>query len=232
MRTGTPLRGPLRRVVCATTAVLAGGILTVAPLYASAAPMSPRLAAVSGSKGLANPSKSMHPSHAFKVYCFESNHASQCNAAALADINKARAAEGLRKMTLPKDFYKLSTTEQLETVSNRERNIRGLATMPMNSKLNSYAQQGAKEGTDPNGPDAYSWGSNISWGYFTPLAADFAWMYDDGPNSPNVACAKAGDAGCWGHRDNILSRWKGDQGDGYYNNDGTPQLTQLFVQDY
>jgi hypothetical protein len=231
MRSGTPLRGHLQKVGCAAAALVAGGVLTVAPL-STAATSAPRLAAISASKGLANPRSSMHPSRAFKTYCFESNHSSQCNAAALADIDAGRKAEGLRKLSLPKNFYKLSTINQLQVVSNRERNVRGLATMPMNSKLNSYAQQGAQSGNDPSGPNAYSWGSNISWGYFTPLAADFAWMYDDGPNSPNVACAKAGEAGCWGHRDNILSRWKGDQGDGYYNNHGTPQLTQLFVQNY
>jgi hypothetical protein len=228
IRSGTPTRSRLRQVACAVAAGLASGLALVAP----AAAASPTTTAATALKGLANPSASMHPSHAFKVYCFEANHGAACNRAALADIDKARKAEGLRKLSLPSNFSSLSMPRQLAALANRERDVRGLASMPINGSLDNEAEQGAKEGTDPTGPSNYAWGSNLSWGYFTALAADFAWMYDDGPDSPNSACKKAGDAGCWGHRDNILARWKGAQGDGSYTDAGTPQLTELFVRNY
>jgi hypothetical protein len=189
-------------------------------------------AAIPERRGLGNPTASMHPSRRFKVFCFEAHHTAQCNAAALADIDKARAREGLRKLYLPKRFASLSYRRQLLILANHERNVRGLASMGANSALNADAQQGAENGSDPSGPPDYSWGSNISWGYMTPLSADFGWMYDDGTNSPNSGCPHAGASGCWGHRDNILARWHGKQGDGAYDNKGTTQLTELFVQNY
>ena len=38
------------------------------------------------------------------------------------------------------------------------------------------------------------------------LAADYMWMYDDGPHGldSNIGCPAAGGPGCWGHRDIIL----------------------------
>ena len=212
-------------------------MLLTSTAVASAAPGAPATASAQGgvvarNRGLANPAASLHPSNAFKTYCYEANHVASCDKAALADIDMARAKEGLGKVHLPRGFYSMSTRNQLAAITNCERNARGLASLAVNTTLDADAQAGATAGDDPSGPSNYSWGSNISWGYVTPLAADFAWMYDDGPNSPNVDCKKAGDAGCWGHRDNILARWRGKQGDGSYDNRGTMQLTQLFVENY
>jgi len=36
------------------------------------------------------------------------------------------------------------------------------------------------------------------------LLADYDWMYDDGPGSPNLDCPSASVSGCWDHRRNIL----------------------------
>jgi hypothetical protein len=177
-----------------------------------------------------NPSSSMRPSAAFMDYCFEPGHTTQCNIAALADIDAARHAEGLRDIYLPRSFWSFDQRRQLRVIADHERNVRGLPSLALSSALNADAQAGATAGQDPTGPSQYSWGSNISWGYLTPLAADFGWMYDDGPNSPNIGCPRAGAPGCWGHRDNILAPWAGSQGSGEYDNNGTPQLTQLFVE--
>jgi uncharacterized protein YkwD len=57
-------------------------------------------------------------------------------------------------------------------------------------------------------------------------------MYDDGPDSSNVDCPKAGSPGCWGHRDNILSPWAGEAGAGVATVDGRVALTVVFVKGY
>ncbi len=184
------------------------------------------------SLGLTNPPASIHPSRDFKIYCFVPGHVAQCNQQAVIAIDAARAKEGLGHIHLPSNFSRLGVTAQLTVVSNRERGARGLPAMNSSTTLDRMAQTGAREGRDPTGPSGHSWGSNISWGYATPLAADFGWMYDDGTNSPNVGCTRAGARGCWGHRDNILNRWHGRQGNGAYTNHGVLQLTELFVQNY
>lgn len=104
--------------------------------------------------------------------------------------------------------------------------------MGANSTLDAMAQKGAAAGEDPAGPSGYSWGSIYSLGDPTALAADFSWMYDDGPGGSNVDCPKAGSAGCWGHRDNILSRWAGEAGAGASIWAGRVSLTVLFVENY
>jgi ribosomal protein L24E len=180
-----------------------------------------------------NPSASIGPSSAFVDNCYGGDpNISGCNSAALADVNYARSTEGLGNLSLPSDFYSLSNTSQLVAVANAERTSRGLPAFPENGTLDSLAQQAAGLGQDPEGPSNYTWGSNIAFGAATPLAADFGWMYDDGPNSANVDCQAAGDAGCWGHRDNVLSPWTGAAGAGDFDNNGTVQLTQLFVENY
>ena len=180
-----------------------------------------------------NPAASVAPSQAQMDACWVPNpDIAACNAAALADINRARAGEGLGPLSLPANFYSLGTTAQLVAVADAERTSRGLPALPENPALDTLAAAGAAAGLDPTGPAGYSWGSNIAWGDPTPLAADFGWMYDDGPGSPNIDCPTAGSPGCWGHRENILAPWGGAAGAGVYVNNGTVQLTQLFVRNY
>ena len=180
-----------------------------------------------------NPSSSLAPSQAFDDTCFVASvNVSACDSAALADIDQARADEGIGPMELPGNFYSLSTEGQLIAVANAERAGRGLPAMSENSTLNALAQKAAAAGTDPTGPSGYSWGSIYALGDPTALAADYSWMYDDGPASPNVDCPKAGSPGCWGHRDNILSSWGGEAGAGVSSVDGRVSLTILFVENY
>jgi hypothetical protein len=182
---------------------------------------------------LKNPATSTSPSAAFRRYCFKAGPAVQCNAAALADIDRGRHTDHLGPLRLPKNFATRSAPAQLRALVNQERSARHLPRLSGSSALDTRAQAGAAQGVDPTGPAAYAWASNFSAGYTTPLAADFAWMYDDGPGSPNSACTSAGAAGCWGHRDNILSAWGGDQGTAdYVGAHGSVQLTELFVENY
>ena len=183
------------------------------------------------------PSASIAPSSAFQQACWTSSvNVAACDAAALANIDSARAAEGYGPLSLPTNYESLGTRAQVIIVANAERTSRGLPALPENSTLDNLAQAGAQagggQGTDPTGPNGYSWGSNIAWGDPTALAADFGWMYDDGPNSENIDCTSAGAPGCWGHRMNILAPWGGMSGAGVYVHNGTVQLTQLFVENY
>lgn len=151
-----------------------------------------------------NPPASIQPTPAFAAACYgQSKPTARCSSLAIAAINSARAGEGLGPITLPSNYSKLSTDAKLAAVTNAERTARGLSKLPQKVIWNNLAQEGASSGSDPSGPSGRAWGS--IWAQVSdPLAADFLWMYDDGPNSPNVDCQQAGDPGCWGHRDNIL----------------------------
>jgi uncharacterized protein YkwD len=183
------------------------------------------------------PSASIAPSGAFQHACWMAPlNVGACDAAALADINAARASEGYGPLGLPSNFESYGSRAQVIIVANAERTSRGLPNLPENAALDNLAQAGAQagggQGADPTGPNGYAWGSNIAWGDPTALSADFGWMYDDGPNSENIDCTSASAPGCWGHRENILAPWGGASGAGVYNHNGTIQLTQLFVENY
>jgi hypothetical protein len=183
------------------------------------------------------PGADTQPTAAFDLACWSVplNPAS-CDAAALIEINAARASEGYGPLVLPSDYSSLPVPSQVLAVANAERTSRGLPALPENGYLDSLAAAGASadggRGADPTGPYGYGWGSNIAWGEPTALAADFSWMYNDGPGGENIDCTAAGQAGCWGHRENILAPWGGASGAGEYVNNGSVQLTQLFVENY
>jgi uncharacterized protein YkwD len=162
------------------------------------------LTLASGTQATANPPQSIPPSAAFVYACYgATKETSACNKAALADINSARAQEGLGVIHLPSGFYTLGRRSQLIAVTNAERTSRGLPLLPARWAYNQMAQNGAAAQTDPIGPANHAWGS-IWAGVADPLAADYLWMYDDGPNGINADCTQPGAPGCWGHRDNIL----------------------------
>ena len=131
-----------------------------------------------------------------------------CQTAALADLDAARAAEGIGPMQLPGDFPALSVPAQLLVLSNLERVDRGLApVIGLSGPLDQDALIGAQNDADPH-PTTFNgntWTANWEGGYASPFEADFVWMYDDGLGSGNVDCAAPGDSGCWGHRHDILS---------------------------
>ena len=130
-----------------------------------------------------------------------------CQSAALADINAARAAEGIGPMQLPGDFSTLTVPQQLLVLSNLERVDRGLVpVLGLSGPLNQDALTGAQSDADPQ-PTQFNgdaWTANWEGGYGSPLEADFVWMYDDGFGSNNIDCNSPSDPGCWGHRHDIL----------------------------
>jgi hypothetical protein len=136
------------------------------------------------------------------------NSSPACIGADLARIDAARAREGVRPMYLPANYPTLSGADQQFVVINLERVDRGLpAIVGLTTPVNVIAAGGANAGTDPGFPAAgLTWGGSI-WaaGFPSTLEAEFAWMYNDGPGSNNIACTAANTAGCWGHRDIILA---------------------------
>ncbi|HWG73805.1 MAG TPA: hypothetical protein VG184_07095 [Acidimicrobiales bacterium] len=181
----------------------------------------------------ANPAGSLAPSQSLDLACYtDSVDVSSCDSAALGAINQARAGEGLGPMQLPGDFYSLDPQAQVIAVSNAERASRGLSAMAENPVLDALAQVGAVVGGDPTGPLGFAWASIYSIGEPTALAADYTWMYDDGPASPNLDCPAVGSAGCWGHRDNILSPWPGQAGAGVSYLGGRETLAAVFVENF
>jgi hypothetical protein len=136
-----------------------------------------------------------------------------CENAAVSELDGAHATLGLTAYTLPADFDSLAPADQLLILSNLDRIAYRLAPISgLSPALDSAAQLAVADDTDPN-PDPYlpaglnivGWWSNWAGGYANALLAYYGWMYDDGPGSPNLDCASAGDPGCWGHRQDILA---------------------------
>ncbi len=138
----------------------------------------------------------------------------------LAAIDAARASEeGLAPLRFNlMRFRHLSVPEQVFVVSNLERTTRGLyPAVAMRSRLDALATASARRDADPTDVGAtYSsvWlGAPAMPGQYA-FFADFGWLYDDGPPPQfffrNLDCVRAGESGCWGHRNNVLSNPLGD----------------------
>ena len=124
-----------------------------------------------------------------------------CDQAALAGIDAARASEGVGPISLPDNWSTLSAEQQLFVLTNLERVDRGLPPiLGLDNGLDSSAESAAAAGTDPTGPAGSSWWSTWAGGEPGVLTADYDWLYNDGPNSNNVACPPS----CWGHRNALL----------------------------
>lgn len=182
-----------------------------------------------------NPSGNRQLSGATLAACDSNASSSSCTTLALADVNAARASEGVGPMVLPANYGSLTVLEQILVVANLERTGRGLTPILGHSlPLDADAQRGALIGQDPS-PTSFNgdaWGSNWEGGYGSALESDFAWMYDDGPGSENVDCKAPGDAGCWGHRENIVAGYDAPLVMGVgYSPTGIfgPAMTELFV---
>ena len=135
-----------------------------------------------------------------------------CTQATVAALDHARAAEGLGPLMLPTDWTTLTGAEQIFVLTDLERVVRGEQPIPgMTVALNAVALIGAQKRIDPVGSTG-AWNS-IWAGDVSPLGSDYLWMYQDGwagpgaANTPNLDCTSATAAGCWGHRNNILTEW-------------------------
>lgn len=148
------------------------------------------------------------------------NPAADCDAAGLSPwftlrgLDACRAREGVGPLVLPSNWSALSDGEQLFVLADLERVNRGLAPIVgLSPALNALATAGAQNGTDPPFPNGgYSGGGGLWFGGGSTVAADYAWMYDDGQNGLDInsACADSGGSLCWLHRD--ITLWKGARG--------------------
>jgi hypothetical protein len=169
------------------------------------------------------------PSAAFARACY-SISSTTCNALALQAIDAAHSAERLAPLVLPADFDALNSVNQVVAVTNAERQARHLPQLAgPQADLDPLAQRGAAASADPAGPAGTTWVSNWAYGYASPLAADFVWMYDDGVGSSNIDCTATNHTGCWGHRNNILVAWAGTIGAASVTINGGLSLTELLV---
>ena len=158
-----------------------------------------------------------------------------CIDSVLHNINYARSLEGLGPMVLPSSYASDPVPIQQLIIADEERGDRGLSQFAgLDPALDTAAQTGAQENADPAVPAGYEdngGGSNFALD-FTPLGADFAWMYNDGYGGTNLDCTSPTDPGCWGHRDNILGPWTTTGGQTAQMGDGdttSGQYTQIFM---
>ncbi len=135
-----------------------------------------------------------------------------CIDSVLHNINFARSLEGLGPMVLPSGYASDSVPMQQLIITDEERGDRGLPQFSgLDPLLDAAALTAAQASppTDPTPPVNYlyeSAGSIFAQDY-TPLGADYAWMYNDGYGGTNLDCTSPSNSSCWGHRDNILGSW-------------------------
>jgi hypothetical protein len=159
--------------------------------------------------GLGAPARSVNPVPDYLDNCAPVgiDTSSPCLRITLDAIDRARADEGLRPMSLPADFGRLTVPEQLFVAIDRERVDRGLAPFTgLTAALNADAQQGAQAARLPTRPGkgygsvATEWIGEVDNG----LDADFEWLYHDGPDSGVPGCSGNKTAGCWFDRHLVL----------------------------
>jgi hypothetical protein len=163
----------------------------------------------SSGSGLATPARSVNPVPDYLDNCAPVgvDTSSPCLRVTLDAIDRARAHEGLRPMSLPADFGRLTVPEQLFVAIDRERVDRGLAPFTgLATALNAGDQQAAQAARLPMRPGkgygsvATEWIGEVDNG----LDADFEWLYHDGPDSGVPGCTGNKTAGCWFDRHIVL----------------------------
>ncbi len=234
LRTAAAATGVALLPALASIAVPAAGGATTPGLPAT--PHTARAAAVTTPvSDLADPSASRRPGPDFAHYCDPAARNRyrgatwRCDRYALYNIDLARRREGLGRLRLPAGYRRLDPGAELTAVTNAERRSRGLLAVLDSSRLDTTASVAASHLSDPVGPPGRVWVSNWSGGYRTPLAADYAWMYDDGVGGSNAGCQTSGAAACWDHRHAILSHFSGHFGGGRALVGGMWSYAQLFV---
>jgi hypothetical protein len=179
-------------------------------LFSSSAPYSPtwaRSSAKGGSSAPANPRLNVPRTKAMDQACRQPS-AAGCQHAVVEAIDHARAVEHVGPLTLPADYDSLSWPAQIRLLTDLERVARGLPGFTaLSGKLDVRTEAAAASKSDPIGPKNTTWGSNWAGGEASALFADYDWMYNDGPGSPNLDCTASKASGCWDHRQNILGNY-------------------------
>jgi hypothetical protein len=149
-----------------------------------------------------------NPRRNFRTPSFGADCASsfsrQCENDYIYYLDRARHRMGLGSYRLPADFTQLPPTHQLFILMNLDRTAYGVKPVTgMIAAFDSSAVKSMYRDQDPKPPASVrTSGSAEVWAgnYANPPAAYFAWVYDDGPGSPNLDCRRQTPSGCWGHR--------------------------------
>jgi hypothetical protein len=129
-------------------------------------------------------------------------------------LDRCRAREGVGPLVLPSNWVALTGPQQMLVLIDLERVNRGLApVVGLSRTLDRLAAEGARSRNDPPFPSGgFESGGGVWFGGDSTVAADYGWMYDDGPKGLdlNEDCPAGGhSSSCWLHRDIILSRGAG-----------------------
>ena len=184
-------------------AVVIAPVLAVAPGFGPGA-ASPQMVTTGA---IAVPLSNVPRTRAMERACADPLSAA-CQRAVVRAVDDARRAEGTKALKLPSYYSRLTVPQQLLVLAQRERMDRGLPGFTgLSGRLDSLALRGALSNAEPVEPARASWGSNWAGGEASALLADFDWVYDDGPGSPNVQCTTSHPGGCWSHRRNVLGHY-------------------------
>jgi hypothetical protein len=127
-------------------------------------------------------------------------------------INQARAAEGLGPLALPVGFSAESLDAQMLTLVNEERVDRGLAPVKgVSGTLDAAARVGARSGNPPILPTGLAAGHSATlWSsVWSPVLADYLFLYDDGEGGVNLDCVTHHLGPCWADRRALLANYPG-----------------------
>lgn len=177
--------------------------------------MVPALLGVGASIALAaSPWAGANPKSNFRVRrlptaCYRKPTSAACVNAGVYYLDKARASLHQKPYKLPANFTKLTPEQQVLILVNLDRVLYKLPPMTgLTAALDGDAINGVRGDGDPRSTDRdfAQVTSNWAGGYPNIVLAYEGWMYNDGPGSPNLDCAKPSSSGCWGHRHDVL--WK------------------------
>jgi hypothetical protein len=169
---------------------------------------------------LAHPHAGVNPRSNYKPgplpgVCGSAPTGAKCINAAVYYLDRARARLHQGPYKLPSDFVKLAPDRQILILSNLDRAVYHLGSI---TGLTPALDRVARGGT-PGNPGVVGDGDPIlsapgvqttsNWaGPFPNIVLAYeAWMYDDGPGSGNLDCTPANHSGCWGHRQDVLTRF-------------------------
>jgi hypothetical protein len=144
--------------------------------------------------------------------CWSEPAGVQCIDASLGYLDQARASLGQTGYSVPADFASLTPAQQTFILTNLDRALYGLSTIPgLTQALDQDAARGVAGDKDPQPSDSTWLGFTSNWagGYQNVVLAYEGWMYDDGPGSANLDCTAGNPGGCWGHRHDILWQFGG-----------------------
>jgi len=142
-----------------------------------------------------------------------------CTRYVLSALNRARQLLHEPALSLPTNWCRLTTPQQLFVILNLERTSLGFAPyLGLNAALSITAQRAAEQRQDPGPARGFPLATNAdgtsaigaAWSEgFSVLVADYGWMYDDGwagsrDATMNIDCTSATAPACWAHRDELL----------------------------